>query len=146
MTLRRADVVACDETGVRIGGSNTYRWLSHSAAAVVHTASSTRGAVVVRAMMEGAGRRCGSRTATRLESCHAAEHQTCLARLASDVAYVVRASDGPVPWRLQLWLQHVFALAQRVTCVWILSMSRFSGLGMTCLINAHVQHDVCLLV
>jgi transposase len=46
---------------------------------------------------------------------HAAEHQTCLAHLARDVAYVVEASDDPVPWRLQLWLRSVFALAERVT-------------------------------
>lgn len=31
------------------------------------------------------------------------------------MAYVVEASDDPVPWRLQLWLQSVFALAERVT-------------------------------
>ncbi|TXM95750.1 hypothetical protein FV242_34210, partial [Methylobacterium sp. WL64] len=31
---------------------------------------------------------------------HAAAHQTCLAHLARDVAYVVEVSDDPVPWRL----------------------------------------------
>jgi transposase len=46
---------------------------------------------------------------------HAEEHQTCLAHLARDVAYVVEASDDPIPWRLQLWLHSVFALAERVT-------------------------------
>ena len=45
------------------------------------------------------------------EDHHAAQHQTCLAHLARDVAYVVETSDDPVPWRLQLWLQPVFALA-----------------------------------
>ena len=39
----------------------------------------------------------------------------CLAHLARDVAYVVEVSDDPVPWRLQLWLASVFALAERVT-------------------------------
>lgn len=46
---------------------------------------------------------------------HAAAHQTCLAHLARDIAYVVETSDDPVPWRLQLWLQSIFALAERVT-------------------------------
>jgi transposase len=46
---------------------------------------------------------------------HAAEHQTCLAHLARNVAYVLDASDDPVPWRLQLWLHDVFALAEHVT-------------------------------
>ena len=51
--LRRAAVVASDETGVRIEGSNAYHWVFHSAEAVVHQASPTRGAVVVREMMDG---------------------------------------------------------------------------------------------
>ncbi|WP_238180830.1 IS66 family transposase, partial [Methylobacterium trifolii] len=51
--LRRATVVASDETGVRIEGSNAFHWVFHSADAVVHTASPTRGAVVVREMMDG---------------------------------------------------------------------------------------------
>lgn len=114
--LRRAPVVASDdETGVRIKGSNAYHWVFHAAEAVVHTASPTRGAVVVRAMMDG------HRPAVWISDCytaqqgHAAHHQTCLAHLARDVAYVVETSDDPVPWRLQLWLQPVFALAARVT-------------------------------
>lgn len=49
------------------------------------------------------------------QQCRADEHQTCLVHLARDVAYVAEARDDPVPWRLQLWLQSVFALAERVT-------------------------------
>ncbi|GJE58201.1 IS66 family transposase ISMno4 [Methylobacterium trifolii] len=51
--LRRAAVVASDETGVRIEGSNAYHWVFHSTEAVVHQASPTRGAIVVREMMDG---------------------------------------------------------------------------------------------
>ena len=42
-TLRRATVVASDETGVRIEGSNAFHGVFHSAQAMVHTASPTRG-------------------------------------------------------------------------------------------------------
>src|ERR1700712_1770012 len=114
-TLRRAEVVACDETGVRIEGSNAYHWLFHSAQAVVHAASPTRGAVVVQEMMDGHRPAVWISDRYTAQQGHAAEHQTCLAHLARDVAYVVEASDDPVPWRLQLWLQNVFALAERVT-------------------------------
>ena len=114
-TLRKAEVVACDETGVRIEGSNAYHWLFHSAQAVVHTASPTRGAVVVREMMDGHRPAVWISDRYTAQQGHAAEHQTCLAHLARDVAYAVEASDDPVPWRLQLWLQSVFALAERVT-------------------------------
>jgi transposase len=54
---------------------------------------------------------------------HAATHQTCLAHLARDVAYAVEASEDPVPWRLQLWLRSVFALAERVTDLAVSTLS-----------------------
>jgi transposase len=40
--LRRAKVVASDETGVRIEGSNAYQWVFRSNEAVVHRAAATR--------------------------------------------------------------------------------------------------------
>lgn len=113
--LRRATVVASDETGVRIEGSNAYHWVFRSAEAVVHQASPTRGACVVREMMDGQRPAVWVSDRYAAQQGHAATHQTCLAHLARDVAYVVEASDDPVPWRLQLWLQSVFALAKRVT-------------------------------
>ena len=114
-TLRQAAVVASDETGVRIEGSNAYHWVFHSDAAVVHQASPTRGAVVVREVMDGCRPVVWISDRYTAQQGHAAQHQTCLAHLARDVAYAVEVSDDPVPWRLHLWLQAVFALAERVT-------------------------------
>jgi transposase len=51
--LRRAEVVASDETSVRIEGSNAYHWVFRSPEAVVHHAAPTRAASVVRDMMDG---------------------------------------------------------------------------------------------
>ncbi|GAB6842152.1 hypothetical protein HNR00_004034 [Methylorubrum rhodinum] len=76
-TLRRAEVVACDETGVRIEGSNAYHWLFHSADAVVHTASPTRGAGVVRDMMDGHRPAVWISDRYTAQQGHADEHQTC---------------------------------------------------------------------
>lgn len=81
----------------------------------MHRASATRGAVVVREMMDGHRPAVWISDRYTAQQGHAAEHQTCLAHLARDVAYVVEVSDDLVPWRLQLWLQTVFALAERVT-------------------------------
>ncbi|MFB0493696.1 hypothetical protein ABIE45_006352 [Methylobacterium sp. OAE515] len=115
LTFHRDEVVACHETGVRIEGSNANHWLFHSADAVVHAASPTRGAVVVREMMDGHRTAVWVSDRYTAQQGHAAEHQTCRGHLARDVAYAVEVSDDPVPWRLQLWLQRVFALAERVT-------------------------------
>jgi len=113
--LRRAEVVASDETGVRIEGSNAYHWVFRSAEAVVHQTSPTRAASVVREMMGGHRPTVWISDRYTAQQGHGVVHQTCLAHLARDIAYAVDVSDDPVPWRLQLWLQSVFALAERVT-------------------------------
>ena len=92
-----------------------HTWVFHSAEAVVHQASPTRGAVVVREMMDGHRPAVWISDRYTAQQGHAAAHQTCLAHLARDVAYVAETSDDPVPWRLQLWLACVFALAGHVT-------------------------------
>jgi transposase len=113
--LRCASVVASDETGVRIEGSNAYHWVFHSPEAVVHHASPTRAASVVREIMDGHRPAVWLSDRYTAQQGHGAAHQTCLAHLARDVAYAVEVSEDPVPWRLQLWLNTVFALAERVT-------------------------------
>ncbi len=115
LSLRRAKVVASDETGVRIEGSNAYHWVFRSPEAVVHHASPTRAASVVREMMEGHRPAVWLSDRYTAQQGHGAAHQTCLAHLARDVAYAVEVSEDPVPWRLQLWLNTVFSLAERVT-------------------------------
>ena len=112
---RQAEVVASDETGVRIEGSNAYHWVFHSPQAVVHQAALTRGASVVRAMMEGHRPAVWLSDRYTAQQGHGAAHQTCLAHLARDIAYAVEVSEDPVPWRLQLWLQAVFAFSERVS-------------------------------
>src|SRR5918995_2563933 len=114
-SLRRAEVVASDETGVRIEGSNAYHWVFRSPKVVVHHASPTRGASVVREMMNGHRPAVWLSDRYTAQQGHGAAYQTCLAHLARDVAYALEVSEDPVPWRLQLWLWGVFALAERVT-------------------------------
>ena len=74
--LRQAKVIASDETGVRIEGSNAYHWVFRCAQAVVHQAAPTRGAVVVRTVMDGHRPDvwCSDRYAA--QQGHATAHQT----------------------------------------------------------------------
>jgi transposase len=113
--LRRAEMVASDETGVRIEGANAYHWVFRSPEAVVHHAAPTRAASVVRDMMDGHRPALWLSDRYAAQQGHGVAHQTCLAHLARDIAYAVEASDDPVPWRLQIWLDAVFAVAGRVT-------------------------------
>jgi len=112
--LRQAKVVASDETGVRIEGSNAYQWVFRCPDAVVHQAAPTRGAIVVRTLMDGHRPDvwCSDRYAA--QQGHATAHQTCLAHLARNVAYADEASEDVLPSRLRLWLKKAFALADGV--------------------------------
>src|SRR5215210_7000262 len=112
--LRQAAVVASDETGVRIEGSNAYHWVFCCAEAVVHHASPTRGAIVVRTMMDGHRPEVWCSDRYSAQQGHADAHQTCLAHLSRDVAYADEASEDVLPSRLQLWLHRAFALAEAV--------------------------------
>jgi transposase len=113
--LRRAAVVASDETGVRIEGANAYHWVFRCQDAVVHQAAPTRAASVIGAMMDGHRPAVWLSDRYSAQQGHAGAQQTCLAHLARDVAYAREASEDPVPWRLELWLQSVFALAGGIT-------------------------------
>ncbi len=113
--LRQAKVVASDETGVRIEGSNAYHWVFRCSAAVVHHAAPTRAAAVVREVMDGHQPEVWLSDRYSAQQGHGLAQQTCLAHLARDVAYAVEASDDPVPFRLKLWLTAAFALADDIT-------------------------------
>jgi transposase len=112
--LRRAKVVASDETGVRIEGSNAYHWVFRCKEAVVHHAAPTRAASVVREMMAGHRPEVWLSDRYSAQQGHSPVQQTCLAHLARDVAYALEASDDPVPLRLKLWLASAFELADGI--------------------------------
>jgi transposase len=79
--LRRAEVVACDETGVRIEGINAYQWVFCSAEAIVHTADFTRAAQVVLDTMDGHQPEVWISDRYTAQQRHGQRHQTCLAHL-----------------------------------------------------------------
>lgn len=113
--LRRANMVASDETGIRIEGLNGYHWVFMSNTAIVHEARLSRAAQVVRDVMGDHRPKIWLSDGYAGQQRHGEHHQTCLAHLARDVAYALEASDDMVPFRLKMWLDSVFALARTVT-------------------------------
>ena len=122
--LRQARVIASDETGVRIEGSSAYHWVFRCAEAVVHHASPTRGAVVVRTMMDGHRPAVWCSDRYSAQQGHADAHQTCLAHLSRDVAYADEVSADVLPSRLKLWLHRAFALAEEVATLAASTLAR----------------------
>jgi len=112
--LRRAEMVASDETGIRIEGLNGYQWVFLSATEVVHEPQLSRAAQVVHDMMAGHRPTIWLSDAYSAQQNHGKHQQTCLAHLARDVAYGLEVSDDDLPFRLKLWLDKLFALARNV--------------------------------
>jgi len=112
--LRRAEMVASDETGIRIEAINSYQWVFLSPDAVVHEARMSRAGQVVRDMMAGHKPKIWLSDAYSAQQNHGAHQQPCLAHLARDVAYGLEASDDDLPFRLELWLDKLFVLARNI--------------------------------
>jgi len=112
--LRSAEMVASDETGIRIEAVNGYQWVFLSQDAVVHEARMSRAAQVVRDMMAGHKPKIWLSDAYSAQQNHGSHQQTCLAHLARDVAYGLEASNDDLPFRLKLWLDKLFALARTI--------------------------------
>ena len=110
-SLRQAQSIASDETGVRIDGRNGHHWVFASEHAVVHQTAMSRGAKVVRETLDGHRPEYWLSDRYSAQQGHGLRQQTCLAHLARHIAYGLEASDDMAPLRLKLWLGKVFALA-----------------------------------
>ena len=112
--LRAAKVVASDETGVRIEGTNSYHWVFHCKDAVVHQPDYSRAARVVDDMMAGHVPAVWISDRYSAQQKHGERHQTCLAHLARDAAFAFEHGSDDLPFRFKLWLGKAFELARAV--------------------------------
>jgi transposase len=112
--LRAAKVVASDETGVRIEGTNSYHWVFHCKDAVVHQPDYSRAARVVDDMMAGHVPEVWISDRYSAQQTHGERHQTCLAHLARDTAFALEHGSDDLPFRFKLWLGKAFDLAKAI--------------------------------
>ncbi len=109
--LRQAKVVASDETGVRIEGTNSYHWVFHCKDASVHHPDHSRAARVVEETMNGHTPSVWISDHYSAQQRHGAVHQTCLAHLARDTAFALEHGSDDLPLRFKLWFGRAFDLA-----------------------------------
>lgn len=117
VALRRAQVVACDETGMRIEGCNGYQWVFCAPDAVVHTAVFSRAAQVVRDTMAGHQPDVWISDRYSGQQGHGQHHQTCLAHLDRKARFVEKHGTDFIGMRLKLWLDRAFGLARAITTI-----------------------------
>ena len=112
--LRAAKVVASDETGVRIEGTNSYHWVFHCKDAVVHQPDYSRAARVAEEAMGGHVPDVWISDRYSAQQKHGARHQTCLAHLARDTAFALEHGADDLPLRFKLWFGKAFDLADGI--------------------------------
>ncbi len=112
--LRSARVVASDETGVRIEGTNSYHWVFHCKDAVVQQPDHSRAARVVEETMNGHVPKVWLSDRYSAQQNHGAAHQTCLAHLARDAAFALEHGSDDLPLRFKLWFGRAFDLAKEI--------------------------------
>ena len=123
-TLRAAQVVASDETGVRIEGTNSWHWVFHCKDAVVHQPDHSRAARVVDDVMAGHKPAVWISDRYSAQQKHGDRHQTCLAHLARDTAFAFEHGSDDLPFRFKLWLGRTFALARTLAGIAASTLAR----------------------
>jgi len=122
--LRAARVVASDETGVRIEGTNSYHWVFHCKGAVVHQPDYTRAGSVVSETMGGHVPAVWISDRYSAQQKHGVRHQTCLAHLARDTAFALEHGADDLPFRFKLWFGKAFDLARAIESFAALTIAR----------------------
>ena len=112
--LRQATAVASDETGLRIEGTNAWRWVFRSSDAVVHVADYSRAARVIEETMDGHRPEYWLSDRYSSQQNKGLRHQTCLAHLARDIARIGQVGDQKLAKKLKAWMDDVFTLSKQI--------------------------------
>lgn len=111
--LRRARVVCSDETGVRIDGRTCWNWVFQNDEVVIHVIRSSRGAGVVREVLEGHRPAIWVSDLYSAQRGHAEAWQICLAHQLRDCSYAIEAGDAIFAPRMKALLLRAVVLARR---------------------------------
>jgi len=129
--LRCARVVCSDETSVRVDGRTCWNWAEpakvppmrsvggrqvegfQNSEVVIHVARSSRGADVVREVLDGARPALWLSDLYSTQQGHAEARQICLAHQLRDGAYAIEAGDNVFAPRMKALLLRAVVLARR---------------------------------
>ena len=92
--IRKADVVASDETTTRIDGRTCWQWAFISDKAVLHTVAHRRAKAVAQEVMAGARPKVWVSDRYAGQQDLADAHQVCLAHVLRDVQYAIDCGDA----------------------------------------------------
>ena len=111
--LRRARVVCSDETSVRVDGRTCWNWVFQNSEVVIHVIRHSRGAGVVREVMDGHRPALWISDLYSAQQGHAADWQICQAHQLRDCQFAIEAGDAIFAPRMKALLLRAFVLARR---------------------------------
>src|SRR5713226_1184859 len=91
--VRRAKVVASDETSARVAGQTHWQWVLLSTTAIYHVIAQTRAAAVVTGFLDGAVPEVWIADRYGGQAGHGKVRQVCLAHLLRDAQYAIEEGD-----------------------------------------------------
>jgi transposase len=91
--VRRAEVIASDETSARVAGRKHWLWVMHTTTAVYHVIADTRGARVLVDFLAGARPKVWVADRYGAQNGHGDQRQVCLAHLLRDAQYAIDHGD-----------------------------------------------------
>lgn len=91
--VRRAQVIASDETSARVCGRKHWQWVMHTTTAVYHVIADTRAARVITDFLAGARPKVWVADRYGAQNGHGEQRQVCLAHLLRDAQYAIDSGD-----------------------------------------------------
>jgi len=111
--LRCARVVCSDETSVRVAGRTCWNWVFQNDEVVIHVVRNSRGAGVVREVLDGHRPALWVSDLFSAQLGHAEDWQICLAHQLRDCTYAIEAGDAVFAPRMKALLLRAVVLARR---------------------------------
>ena len=108
-----SDVIASDETSVRVMKKTCWEWVFVSAVAVLHVIRPSRGADVVRELFDGMRPRVWVSDSLASQRGHADLWQVCLAHLLRDAQYAIDCGDDAFSAAFKRLLLRAIAIGRR---------------------------------
>ena len=111
--VRKAPVIASDETSARIMGQTCWQWVFASDQAVAHRIAASRAKAVVTDFLDGAKPQVWVSDRYGGQMGHGDLHQACLAHLLRDAQYAIDAGDTVFAPGFKFLLKRALAIARR---------------------------------
>jgi transposase len=111
--VRRAEVVASDETSARVAGRKHWQWVMHTTTAVYHIIADTRAARVLVDFLDGARPKVWVADRYGAQNGHGEQRQVCLAHLLRDAQYAIDSGDMVFAPDFKTLLKRACAIGKR---------------------------------